>query len=46
MNLKENVNVFNQDIKEGETYKYTAEGLSKNFSNSYRVLPFLSASHQ
>lgn len=34
MNLKENVNVFNQDVEEGSTYKYTAEGLSKNFSNS------------
>lgn len=34
MKLKENVNVFNQDVKEGATYKYTAEGLSKEFSNS------------
>lgn len=34
MKLKENVNVFNQDVKEGQTYKYTAEGISKEFSNS------------
>jgi 2-polyprenyl-3-methyl-5-hydroxy-6-metoxy-1,4-benzoquinol methylase len=34
MKLKENVNVFNQDVKEGSTYKYTAEGISKEFSNS------------
>jgi len=34
MNVKKNVNVFNQDVKEGATYKYTAEGISKEFSNS------------
>lgn len=33
--IKKNVNVFNQDVLEGLTYKYTAkDSISKHFSNS------------